>query len=110
MYEFSRAIYCELAPRIERRRGDDEAHAVARHRLLQACEKTILRLATDHRYFAKPTKTLFTDVRDLFSLREQVQVHMVIEQHVERAVAHIESLPDDVTPLGEKRRCRTCWL
>ena len=105
MYEFSRAIYCELAPRIERRRGDDEAHAVARHRLLQACEETILRLATDHRYFAKPTKTLFTDVRDLFSLREQVQVHMVIEQHVDRALDHIESLPDHVTPMGDKRRC-----
>ena len=105
MYEFSRDIYCELAPRIERQRGDDEAYAVARHRLLQACEETILRLATDHRYFAKPTKTLFTDVRDMFSLREQVQVHMVIEQHIDRAVAHIESLPDDVTPMGDKRCC-----
>ena len=30
---------------------------------------------------------------------------MVIERHVDRALAHIELLPDHVTPMGDKRRC-----
>ena len=103
MYQFSRAIYCELAPRIARREGDDEAHAVARHKLLEACEATIQRLATDHRYFAKPTKTLFTDVRELFTLSEQIRVHMIIDHYISAAVEYVESLPDGA--LGEQRAC-----
>ena len=103
MYQFSRAIYCELAPRIERREGDDEAYAIARQTLLEACEATITRLATDHRYFAKPTKTLFTDVRDLFTLAEQIRVHMIIDHYISAAVEHVESLPDGA--FGEQRVC-----
>jgi len=103
MYQFSRAIYCELAPRIARQNGDDEAYAVARHELLKACEATIQRLATDHRYFAKPTKTLFTDIRDLFSLSEQIRVHMIIDHYISAAVEYVESLPEGA--LGEQRAC-----
>jgi hypothetical protein len=103
MYQFSRAIYCDLAPRIARTPGDDEAHAAARNTLLNACESTIQRLATDHRYFAKPTKTLFTDVRELFSLSEQIRVHMVIQHYIGMAVEYIESLPDGT--FGEQREC-----
>jgi hypothetical protein len=103
MYQFSRAIYCELAPRISRHEGDDEAYAVARHQLLKACEATIQRLATDHRYFAKPTKTLFTDIRDLFSLGEQIRVHMIIAHYIDMAVEYVESQPDGV--FGEQRAC-----
>lgn len=105
MYQFSRAIYCDLAPRIARREGDDEAYAAARHELLKACEATIKRLATDHRYFAKPAKTLFTDVRDHFTLNEQVRVHMVIEQYIEKTVDYIESLPEGVTLDGRAPQC-----
>ena len=104
MYQFSRAIYCELAPRIARQEGDDEAYAAARHHLLKACEATIERLAADHRYFARPIRTLFTDVRDHFTLAEQVRVHMVIEQYIEKAVEYIESLPDGALN-GEQRQC-----
>ena len=103
MYQFSRAIYCELAPRIARHERDDEAHAVARQQLLEACEATMQRLATDHRYFAKPTKTLFTDIRDLFTLSEQIRVHMVIAHFVGMAVEYVETLPSGV--LGEQRAC-----
>jgi histone H3/H4 len=104
MYQFSRAIYGELAPRIARREGDDEAYAAARHELLKACEATIERLATDHRYFAKPAKTLFTDVRDLFTLAEQVRVYMVIEHFIDRALEYIEAMPEGALT-GEPRRC-----
>jgi len=104
VYQFSRAIYCELAPRIARREGDDEAHAAARHELLKACEATIDRLVADHRYFARPAKTLFTDVRDLFTLAEQVRVYMVIEQYLDKAVEYIESQPEGSLN-GEPRHC-----
>jgi hypothetical protein len=104
MYQFSRAIYCELAPRIAVREGDDAAHAVARQDLLKACEATIERLVKDHRYFARPTKTLFADVRDLFSLSEQVRVHMVIDQYLAKAVEYVESQPAGALS-GEPRHC-----
>lgn len=105
MYQFSRRIYRELAPRIDRLGSSDEARAAARHRLLEACEATVSRLASDHRYFARPVKTLFGDVRDLFPLSEQVHVYFVIELYIEMAVQYIESLPDNVTPDGSPRRC-----
>lgn len=106
MYRFSRSIYCELAPRIDRHdEGDDGAYADARHELLTACEATVKRLAADHRYFARPVKTLFADVRDLFALNEQVRVHMVIERNVDLAVQQLESLPEDVALDGHPRQC-----
>jgi hypothetical protein len=106
MYRFSRSIYCELAPRIDRLdEGDDRAYAAARHELLKACEATVERLAADHRYFARPVKTLFADVRDLFALTEQVRVQMVIERNVDLAVQHLESLPEDVALDGRPRQC-----
>jgi hypothetical protein len=104
MYQFSRAIYCELAPRIARREGKDEDYAAARHELLKACEATVDRLVADYRYFAKPAKTLFTDVRDLFTLAEQVRVYMVIEQYIDKAVEYIESQPEGVLD-GATRQC-----
>jgi hypothetical protein len=104
VYQFSRAIYCELAPRIARREGDDEAHAAARHELLKACGATIDRLVADYRYFARPAKTLFTDVRELFTLAEQVRVYMVIERYIDKAVEYIESQPEGSLN-GEPRQC-----
>jgi hypothetical protein len=111
MYQFSRSIYRELAPRIDLAppidalESIDEAEASARHQLLKACEATIRRLASDHRYFARPAQTLFTDVRDFFSLSEQVRVYLVIERYIDLALQHIESLPDNLTPDGRPRQC-----
>jgi hypothetical protein len=64
-----------------------------------------MRLATDRRYFAKPVKTLFSEVREHFALNKQVRVHMVIERYVDAAVAYLESLPEDVTLDGRPRQC-----
>lgn len=105
MYQFSRRIYRELAVRIDRLESTDEARAATKHRLLEACEATIDRLASDHRYFARPVQTLFADVREFFPLSEQVHIYMVIELHIEMAVEYIESLPPNVTPDGSPRRC-----
>jgi hypothetical protein len=103
MYHFSRSIYRELAPRIDARAGIETS--AARQHLLEACEATIRRLTTDRRYFARPARTLFSEIRELFALSEQVRVYMVIERHMQLAEEFLESLPDDVTLDGRPRHC-----
>ncbi len=103
MYRFSRCIYRELAPRVED--CGDVATSQARHKLLEASEATMRRLAADRRHFARPTRTLFNEVREHFALAEQVRVYMVIERYVGLAVDHLERLPDDVCLDGRPRSC-----
>jgi len=104
MYQFSRSIYRELIPRIDGSEGAERTFA-ARRKVLEACEATIQRLVSDRRYFARPAKTLFTEVREHFALAEQVRVYMVIERHVERIEEFLDSLPADVTLDGQQRNC-----
>ena len=103
MYRFSRCIYRELAPHVEDR--GDVATSQARHKLLESAEATMRRLAADRRHFARPTRTLFEEVREHFALAEQVRVYMVIERFVDLAVDHLERLPDDVSLDGKPRSC-----
>ncbi len=103
MYRFSRSIYRDLAPRIEK--GDDVATCIAaRQDLLEATEATVRRMAYDGRYFARPARSLFAHVRDHFPLSEQVYVYMVIERYISLAQDFIEQLPDGA--LGETRECQ----
>ena len=104
MYQLSRSIYRELAPRIDASGGMERTLA-ARRLLLEACEGTIQRLITDRRYFARPAKTLFTEVREHFALAEQVRVYMVIERHLELIEEFLDSLPAHVTLDGQERHC-----
>jgi enamine deaminase RidA (YjgF/YER057c/UK114 family) len=104
MYQFSRSIYRDLAPRLDTT-GSVERALGARQQLLEACEATIQRLVSDRRYFARPAKTLFTEVRDHFALAEQVHVYMVIERHIELIEVFLDSLPADVTLDGQERHC-----
>jgi hypothetical protein len=104
MYQFSRCIYRDLAPRIDASRGDETTFR-AQQQLLEACEATIRRLVSDRRYFARPAKTLFTEVREHFALAEQVRVYMVIERHIELIEEFLDSLPADVTLDGQERHC-----
>jgi enamine deaminase RidA (YjgF/YER057c/UK114 family) len=104
MYQLSRSIYRDLAPRIDATDGVERTFA-ARRTLLDACEATIQRLVSDRRYFARPAKTLFTEVREHFALAEQVRVYMVIERHIERIEEFLDSLPADVTLDGQQRNC-----
>ncbi len=81
MYQFSRSIYRELAPHIvEGRAGSpcDTNHS----RVLRSCEAAIERMATDRRYFARPARTLFNDVRIYFPMNAQHRVFRVIECYV----------------------------
>jgi hypothetical protein len=89
MYQFSRSLYRELGPEVTASRGEDAC--VSRQRFLRSCEATMERLALDRHYFAKPVKTLFTDVRDLFPMSQQLRVYHVIERHMALATEYVES-------------------
>jgi hypothetical protein len=88
MYQFSRSIYRELSTEVvDGKRGG----CLARQRLLVACERTMERLATDRHYFARPTRTLFNEVRDLFPIEAQVRVLRVIERNVGLASEYVDT-------------------
>ena len=81
MYQFSRAIYRELANEIiedSRCRDRHKNH----ERVLRACEAAIERLATDRHYFAHPSRTLFNDIRAYFPMNSQLRVLRVIERYL----------------------------
>ncbi len=103
MYQFSRSIYRELAPKIATTGGADCAR---RQRVLDACESTMIRLVNDRRYFAKPTKALFSDLRDLFPIKEQLFVYQVVDRNVQLALHYLETVPLDELALVGSRECR----
>jgi hypothetical protein len=81
MYQFSRAIYRELAPQILA--PAPGAPPTANHAaVLAACESVITRLATDRHYFAKPARTLFLDIRSYFPMAAQGHVHRVVSRYM----------------------------
>jgi hypothetical protein len=78
-----------------------------RQRVLDACEAAMRRLALDRRYFARPARSLFTEVRAYFPINEQLRVYKVIEFHVELALEHLSQLPADGIGLdGRPTECR----
>jgi hypothetical protein len=93
MYQFSRAIYRELAPSVDG--GRTELACVRRQQLLRDCESAMERLATDRHYFARPVRTLFNDIRTLFPMGEQLRVYNVIERHVTLAAEYVETQARD---------------
>src|SRR4029077_8893617 len=77
MYQFSRAIYRELAPQILP--SPPGAPTGSNHTaVLRACEAVVTRLATDRHYFARPERTLFLDIRNYFPMSAQSHVHHVV--------------------------------
>ena len=107
MYQFSRAIYRELAGDIVES-GDDAGSSTSNHaRVLQACESAVERLATDRHYFAHPTRTLFADIRTYFPMCAQQRVYRVVERYLAVAGEYFASLPPqgyDVN--GNPLQCR----
>jgi hypothetical protein len=92
MYRFSRAIYRELAPEIL----EPDCHcAVNNHhaQVLRACEAAVERLATDRHYFARPARTLFTDIRVHFPVSAQHKVLRVVELYLGFADEFLSRLP-----------------
>jgi uncharacterized protein DUF5763 len=105
MYQFSRAIYRELARDIDvpRACGDRTGHEA----VLKACEATMERLATDRHYFAKPARTLFNDIRVHFPMTAQARVWQVVERYVACAEDWMSRQPrHGIDANGNPLQCR----
>ena len=61
-----------------------------RQQFLQSCETAFQRLASDRHYFAKPSRTLFNDVRFFFPMGEQIRVYRVIERYMRVATQFVD--------------------
>jgi hypothetical protein len=106
MYGFSRAIYRELADEIledppgARRGGNHE-------RVLRACEASVERLLTDQRYFARPARTLFGDIRTYFPMSSQLRVLRVVEHFLALVEEFMQRLPQNgFDAAGNPLECR----
>jgi hypothetical protein len=89
MYQYSRAIYRSVKDLVDPY-ADHESQLEYRRAVLAACEETVERLARDPRYFARPDRTLFTDIRRYFPITAQAQVCWAVTQGIEAAVAWID--------------------
>jgi hypothetical protein len=104
MYQFSRAIYRELAKEVAP--GRAAVVCERQQRLLRECEAAMERLATDRHYFARPVRTLFSDIRTLFPMGSQLRVYHVIERHVRMAAEYVDvQARDGVTFDGHPLCC-----
>ena len=104
MYRFSRSIYRELAPRvIEDTRQPDEGQN--KQQVLEACEGAIRRLACDRRYFARPARSLFNEIRPYFSVNDQRLVWIVVDTNIHLAVEFLARLPEDLGLDGRPPQC-----
>jgi hypothetical protein len=107
MYQFSRAIYRELAPHIVSP-PPGTAHTSNHEHLLRACEAVVERLATDRHYFAHPARTLFCDIRSYFPMSEQQRVHHVVSRYMALAEQFLDEHPlaGYAAISGEPLQCR----
>ncbi len=106
MYQFSRAIYRELAPQIDEPAA---AQYAANHAaVLAACEAVVTRMAIDRHYFARPERTLFADIRGYFAMSAQARVHMVVCRYIDLAQRFLAENPMEayVAVSGAPPRCR----
>jgi hypothetical protein len=101
VYQFSRAIYRELATDVIDRPGS----SANRRALLAACEATLARLASD-RQFARPARFLFREVRMYFPLDRLARVQTVVTHQVALAAEFVDqALAEGRTPDGSDLQC-----
>jgi hypothetical protein len=105
MYQFSRAIYRELAPFVLEDRPFCQRQT-NRELFLRACERAMERLMADARHFARPARSLFNEVRIYFSMSAQLRVYMVIERNMKLAVEYVSNLPEEELWGGLQRDCQ----
>jgi hypothetical protein len=53
----------------------------------------VYRLATDWHYFARPTKTLFNDIRVYFPMSAQPRVYRVVDRYLSFAKEYFATMP-----------------
>ncbi len=88
-HHLSRALYRRLVALLdETAPGPDRARA--HQTLLDACEMTMMRLATDREYFARPDRFLFSSIRCLYPIQAQLRVRRMIDRHLAVAAAILE--------------------
>ena len=104
MYRFSRSIYRELATRVVEDEWDP-TQCANKQKVLDACEGAICRLTYDRRYFARPARTLFNDVRAHFTMADQLFVWTVIERNIALALEFLSRLPEGVGLDGRPPQC-----
>ena len=105
MYQYSRAIYRSIKDLTDPYVGP-ETQLEYRRAVLDACEQTMERLATDPLYFAKPERALFQDIRRYFPITSQAQVAWAVSEGVSAACAFIESQIEAGAFDGGVSRCR----
>jgi hypothetical protein len=106
VYHFSRAIYRELSPYVLEDKPSFQKES-NRELVLRSCERAMERLFTDQRYFAKPARSLFNDIRIYFSMSSQLRVYMVIERNMMLALEFLARLPEQMLDLnGVPRSCQ----
>jgi hypothetical protein len=88
MYRFSRALFLEIKDLVDPH--PDTSRPEARRIVLTACEATVERLARDRRYFTRPARSLFDEIRHLFPLSQHAHVYFAIERTLELAKVHIQ--------------------
>jgi len=105
VFHFSRSIYREVAPYIsEEPLWPGESN---HERVLHACEAAVRRLVTDRHYFARPSRTLFNDIRIYFPMSAQCRVYRVVDLHMRLAREWLDSQPLQGYDLeGNKLECR----
>jgi hypothetical protein len=106
MYRFSRAIYRELENEILEDHPS-QGGCTNHERVLRACESAVRRLGTDRHYFAKPTKTLFNDIRIYFPMSAQRRVYCVVDRYLTFAKEFLENQPMNGFDFeGNRLECR----
>jgi hypothetical protein len=105
MYRFSRSIYRELAPRVIED-PDDPTGCRNKQQVLDACEGAIRRLTYDRRYFARPARSLFNEIRVHFAINDQLRVWRVVERNLALAGEFLSRLPEGVGLDGRPRECQ----
>jgi hypothetical protein len=106
MYQISRSIYRELEDQIieDRPWCDGPSN---HERVLRACEAAVRRLTTDRHYFARPSRTLFNDIRAYFPMSAQLHVFQVVDRYLTFASDYLATRPTAVMELtGQKLECR----
>ena len=105
MYQYSRAIYRSIKDLIDPY-VDLESQVEYRRQVLEACETTMERLATDPHYFAKPDRALFQDIRRYFPITHQAQVAWAVNKGVTAAVTFVDDQIESGALDGGISRCR----
>ena len=65
----------------------------------------IRRLTYDRRYFARPARTLFAEVRMHFAIGDQLRVWTVIDRNINLALEFLERTPEGALD-GTAAQCR----